>query len=79
MADLKLREIPLNALDGKAGTARAEGNNAAWMCACGDALPLLGRSFPPKHAPNTVCPKCGRRYALQTSENKPVAVAEVKR
>ncbi len=40
---LVLTNIPVNFLDGNKSEARAEGNNAAWMCSCGDASPLVGR------------------------------------
>jgi hypothetical protein len=65
MTDLKLREVPVYFVDGTQASGRAEGNNAAWLCACGQALPLIGRRFPPNHPPNTVCPDCGRRYEVQ--------------
>ena len=81
MADLNFRDIEIRFSDGTVGVGRAEGNNAAWMCACGeDTAPLLARCFPPPPAQprNAVCPKCGRRYAVECSENKPTAVVEAK-
>jgi hypothetical protein len=79
MADLNFREIDVRFSNGKVGVARAEGNNAAWMCVCGDdPTPLLARCFPPPPAQprNAVCPKCGRRYAIQCADGKPIAVIE---
>ena len=32
MADARFREIPARFRDGRIGTARATGNNAAWLC-----------------------------------------------
>src|SRR2546426_250342 len=77
MSDLKLRIIPVNFLDGSTSQARAEGNNAAWICQCSAPIPLLGRCFPPAHPPETVCSDCGRRYAIQMSEKRPTSVAEL--
>jgi len=56
--------IPVRLVDGEHGTARIVGNNAAWLCPCGDRLPLLGTLFPPPRRPITVCPGCGRRFEL---------------
>jgi hypothetical protein len=79
MADLVFREIEVRFSNGTVGMARAEGNNAAWLCACGDdPAPLLARCFPPPPAqPRTaVFPRCGRRYAIKCSNGKPTAVVE---
>ena len=64
MADARFREIPVRFRDGRIGTARATGNNAAWLCPCNDPLPLLATSFPPSS--HTVCPNahCRKRYRL---------------
>jgi hypothetical protein len=56
MADLKLRVVPVNLFNGKVISARTEGTNAAWMCICGDPLPLVGRFFPPAHPPEPSAP-----------------------
>src|SRR5258708_35512084 len=77
MASLPLRTIPLHFPDGRIGSARAEGNYAAWMCSFGESVPLLGRCFPSANPPNTVCPSCGRRYKIQSLRNRPVVVAEI--
>jgi hypothetical protein len=52
-----LREIPVTYRDGTTKMARATGNNAAWNCRCGDALPLIATLFPPNRS--TECPSCG--------------------
>lgn len=67
MADIKLTlfTVPVEFLDGSKATARAEGNNAAWNCGCGEQLPLLGRCyFQFGHDCHTVCPHCGRSYRV---------------
>lgn len=47
-----LRNIPLQLKDGAAREAVAVGNNAAWLCPCGQPLPLLGRTHDrPSEAP----------------------------
>ena len=79
MTNLPLRTIPLNLSDGKLWSARTEGNYAAWICSCGESVPLLGRCFPSANPPNTVCPSCGRRYKILSLRSKPVAVAEIPR
>jgi hypothetical protein len=76
MSDLKLRKIPVNFLDGATAEGHAEGNNAAWICQCSYVIPLLGRCFPPRNPPDTVCPICHRRYSLKASDRKPVSVEE---
>lgn len=73
MADipLTLTTIPVEFADGSVGTARAEGNNAAWHCRCGEALPLLGRCyFQFGHDCHTVCPNCSRVYRVLRDERK---------
>ncbi len=67
MADiqLKLFTVPVNFLSGATATARAEGNNAAWHCECGDAVALVGRCyFQFGHTCHTICPSCNRRYRV---------------
>ena len=73
MSEVKLREIQVAFADGTVGPGRATGNNAAWMCACDDLMPLLGTLFPPNS--QTVCPNCGRRYALDAGANGVTEVA----
>ena len=62
---LVLTTVPLLFLDGTQGVARAEGNNAAWTCFCGDSPPLVGRCyFQFNDTCHTVCPSCERRYRV---------------
>jgi hypothetical protein len=62
---LVLTTVPVVFLAAQRGTARAEGNNAAWACACADAVPLLGRCYYQfQDTCYTVCPSCARRYRV---------------
>ena len=65
MSFVSLREIPVVFLarDSDAGVARATGNNAAWLCPCGEQPPLIATRFPP--GSQTQCPKCRFVYELQ--------------
>lgn len=50
---------------GRKSKAIATGNNAAWICVCGRADPLLGRSGSIKgvsEGSRIDCPNCGRKY-----------------
>jgi hypothetical protein len=65
MSTAKLKTVPLNlSNDTAGGLARAEGNNAAWLCPCGELLPLIGRASG-NPAPVTECPRCGARYQVR--------------
>jgi hypothetical protein len=77
--ELTLTTIPVAFADGTMGTARAEGNNAAWHCSCGETLPLLGRCyFQFGHDCHTVCPSCNRVYRIsKDSSKKAVGVEEL--
>ncbi len=81
MADIELTltTISVTFSDGTKAVARAEGNNAAWHCRCGEALPLLGRCyFQFGHDCHTICPQCGRNYrVLKDKHKKAVAVEEI--
>ena len=60
-------EIPLVFKDGSKAAAVRTGNNAAWICACGRLLPLLGYSatLDSSSAASVVaCPDCDRRYRV---------------
>lgn len=73
MGDVKLDlgDVPVTFKDGTTARARSEGNNAAWHCACGAELPLLGRCyFQFGHDCHTVCPDCGRTYRVQGDDRK---------
>lgn len=59
------KSISLALNGGKSGTAVATGNNAAWICSCGRAEPLLGRSGLHRGpTPNLIveCPSCSAEY-----------------
>jgi hypothetical protein len=69
---LRLAIVPVNYLSGKKGNARAEGNNAAWICECRDAIPLVGRCyFQFDDTCFTVCPSCGRSYRVIGRKSNP--------
>jgi hypothetical protein len=51
-------EVEVSWLSGSKTTARAVGNNAAWLCACGEVL--LG----PTRYGIDPCPRCGKRYEV---------------
>ena len=57
--------VPLKRKSGESSQAVATGNNAAWMCQCGRALPLIGRSGSVKGVSENTkveCPACKRLY-----------------
>jgi hypothetical protein len=67
---LDLRLIPIAFLDATHGEARAEGNNATWLCPCGDPVPIMGRCyFAFGYNCHTVC-QCGRQYHVIGDEDK---------
>ena len=70
------RRVLLRLDDGTTGQAAATGNNAAWMCPCGRALPLVGRSDPSR-AGEVICPDCGRKYAVKPEAGSLSKVREV--
>lgn len=79
MADIRLvlRTVPVRFLDGTTSTARAEGIIAAWLCPCGEALPLVGRAyFQFGHDCHTVCPNCQRVYRVHRDVNKRTSYVE---
>jgi hypothetical protein len=73
---LKLRPIKVQHVGGTVTTGTAEGNNAAWPCACG-AL-LVGRCyFQFGDTCYTKCEECGREYRVEgDSKKKAVKVVE---
>lgn len=77
--ELVLIEVPVTFKNGSKAKARAEGNNAAWMCACGAALPLIGRCyFQFGDTCRTKCPDCDRVYRVAGDAKKRArSVAEV--
>lgn len=68
---LKLSIIPVNFKKGAKGNARAEGNNAAWNCSCGEAVPLIGRCYYQfGDTCFTVCPACSAAYRIVPDKKK---------
>ena len=55
------RDIDLRLLDSSAAKATGLGNNAAWLCPCGRALPLIASLV---IAREVSCPTCGKHYRL---------------
>jgi len=58
-------KILLHLLNGERRTAVKTGNNAAWLCPCGDSIPLIGYSdlIPCRESSMVVC-KCGSKYLV---------------
>jgi len=66
---LVLKMIPVRLADGRNAEARAEGNVAAWSCACGTLL--VGRCyFQFGDTCHTKCPDCGRKYRVMKDVSK---------
>jgi len=62
---LRLTVVPVNFLSGKPGKARAERNNAAWICRCDDSVPLVGRCYYQfDDTCYTECSTCGRKFRV---------------
>jgi hypothetical protein len=61
---LKLKEIRVVFRSRPRAVGRANGNNAAWICRCGDPLPLLARSSVFGRPCYVECPTCASRYKL---------------
>jgi hypothetical protein len=60
---LRLKKIPVMFLSGKRTSATAEGNNAAWQCACG--AQLVGRCyFQFGDTCYTPCDACRRQFRV---------------
>src|SRR5215213_2577128 len=73
---LRLKVIPVNFLNGNQSVARAEGNNAAWACACGEQL--VGRCyFQFGDTCYTGCDQCGKQFrVVGDAKKRAIAVAE---
>jgi hypothetical protein len=74
------RIIPL-ILSSHHGQAVATGNNAAWHCECGRALPLLGRTgalATPSETMIVECQDCSRRYFVVPRDKNQGAAIEVR-
>ncbi len=68
---LRLGQIPVIFKDGSRSNARSEGNNAGWICKCGDGLPLIGRCyFQFGDTCYTVCPTCSKKYRVNGDPRK---------
>lgn len=77
-------QIPLHFLDGREGRAARTGNNAAWLCACGSDIPLVGYSDAAdsdRVSSLIPCRECGRMYRVSAPGLKkvPTEVREVER
>lgn len=72
--------VPLVFQQAPAVQAAATGNNAAWLCACGRAEPLIGRSGAvagPTPGTEVICPTCKRRYFVRPDGYDKAAVLRV--
>ena len=66
---LNLKAGPVSFASGEKATARAEGNNAAWACGCGELL--VGRCYYQfGDTCFTECPRCERTYRVQGDAKK---------
>jgi hypothetical protein len=66
---LRLKTIPVQFISGAVATASAEGNNAAWHCACG--AQLVGRCyFQFGDTCHTACDACGRLFRVRGDAKK---------
>ena len=77
----KQHVIPLVPFKREPGQAIATGNNAAWICICRRALPLLGCSGDPKGPTEKTrvdCPDCGRAYFVVPNGHAQTAALEVR-
>jgi len=66
--------------DGSKSRGIATGNNAAWICVCGRADPLLGRTgsiLGVSPGARVDCPSCGRKYFVAPSEKNQGPVKRV--
>ena len=65
--------IPLRFTDSSITEANAIGNNAAWMCPCGYALPLIASLV---IAREVACPKCDSKYRVVADANNRASKVE---
>jgi hypothetical protein len=73
--------VPLVLMRREPGQAVATGNNAAWICVCRRAMPLIGCTGAVKGVSLetvVVCPECGRRYIVVPDGKDRGAVLEVR-
>ncbi len=75
----KQKDVVIEMLDGKIyGKATTTGNNAAWICPCGNPTPLIGRTYgtAPQSDNVVICRRCKKYYFLvpvDGKSNKPPA------
>jgi len=63
--ELRLKKVPVRFHSEVIGTGRAEGNDASWLCECGDPVPLVGRCYYQfGDTCFTRCPSCNRKYRV---------------
>ena len=76
---LLYHEVTVHYLNGSTSTARAEGNNASWLCPCGAPLPLLGRCYYQfGWNCHSICPSCNSHFRVEGDKKKTVrAVHEI--
>ncbi len=73
--------VPLILKTGETKQAAATGNNAAWLCQCGRALPLIGCSGSVKGVSDSTrveCPSCERSYFVVPDGRDRAAAVEVR-
>lgn len=77
---LTLRKVTVTLLDKAEGEARAEGNNAAWLCPCGEPVPLLARGYHGYGSPPYVIyPGCDRAYQVcRDDDRRVIGVQEIR-
>ena len=76
----KQKNVDLIFRAGSRGQAVATGNNAAWLCPCGRALPLVGRTGflkGPSASMQVGCPDCQRQYFVRPKNKDQGPVLEV--
>jgi len=72
-SELKLDKIPVLFLDTTTNDATHEGNNASWICKCGELL--IGRCY--YQFGDTCYTKCGRKYrVIGDVDKRAIKVAE---
>ncbi|MEC4089966.1 hypothetical protein [Pseudoalteromonas rubra] len=62
------RKVPLLFKEKPEKVAIATGNNAAWLCHCGRALPLLGKAGQlkgPSENTKVTCEECSASYFVE--------------
>ena len=76
----KQKIVAVHFKNGKISKGIATGNNAAWICNCGRAEPLLGRSGAIKGVSKGFsidCPDCERKFFVVPEEKNQGAVLKV--